>query len=189
VKDEQLAKLRLLRGGRGPVRVGRLMVTVAPAETPPFPVAATVLEEDTWLVLSAPPEIRPPAEHPLRLFTELITAEPLAPGSVVVENGEPLRLLAVVYDLGAEPSCRPEWVTAALAELIRAAAERKLASLALPLLGVRHGRLPLAVFVSLFVLAIREGAPGSLKKVWLAAPAEMAAEVRRLLGGHSDAGQ
>ena len=185
MNEQRNPRLRLLRGGRNGSRLGPLRVIVAPPGEPPFAVAATVVEEDTWLVLSAEQEIKPPADHPLRIMTELLEAEPLAPGSVVVVSKAPLLLLAVVYDLGKEPICRPEWVASALGEVFRIAEERNISTLALPLLGVRHGRIPVTVFVDIFTNSIRETPLRHLRKVWLSMEAELTREVRSLLEAYA----
>ena len=170
--------LRLVRGGRGEIPLGPLLVTLAP---PDVPIAAIVLEEDTWLVLSANPEVKPPVEGMVRIMTDLLKAEPKVPGSVVVESGEPLRMLAIVYDLAAEPICRPEWVGEALQEVLAVAEEKGLAALALPLLGVRHGRLPVARFAELLAEAVRKRPPRRLRRVWLMATEQDRRELRRQL--------
>jgi hypothetical protein len=179
-------RLRLIRGGRGELSLGPLLVTVAPAAAAPFQVAATVLEEDTWFILSAEPEVRPPAESTLRIMTDLLQAEPQTPGSVLVGQEEPLQLLAVVYDFAAEQLCRPEWVEAALRGIFAVAEEQKLAVLALPLLGVRHGRFPLACFAELLAKVVRETPLRRLRKLWLQATETEERELRRLLTAMGD---
>ncbi len=176
-----LPALRLIRGGRDELRFGALGVTVAPPESAPFPVDAEIVEEDTWQVLGAGPEVMVPVEHSTQIMTEVLSAQPVPLGSVVVREGVPLRLMAVAHDLNLEPSCRPEWVAAALGEAFRVAEARSVRSLALPLLGVRHGRLPAADFVHLLVRIMRERAPHHLRKLWLVVPEEARDEVRRLL--------
>jgi len=173
--------LRLLPGGSPRLRLGSLEVVAAPEGESPFPVEARVCEEDTFLVLSAPAEIREPLEHPVRIFTALWQARPYPPGTVLVQRGRPTRLLAVVYDLEAEPICREEWVAAALAELLTRAREKRLRSLALPLLGTR-GRLPAARFGALLKDALARGAPAGLARLWLVAPDEQSEEILRALG-------
>jgi hypothetical protein len=53
-----------------------------------------VFEEDTWLVMSAAPTVCEPEIHPIRLMTDAINAKPEPVGSVMVQNGDPLRFLA-----------------------------------------------------------------------------------------------
>ena len=178
VRRKKGPALRLVRGGRGEIPFGSLRVTLSP---PDAPIAAIVLEEDTWLVLSAEPEMKPPVGGMVRIMTDLLKAEPMAPGSVVVVSGEPLRMLAIVYDLAGEPICRPEWVGEALQGVLAVAEEKGLAILALPLLGVRHGRLPVARFAELLAEAVRKTPPRSLRRVWLMATEQEGQELRRLL--------
>ena len=115
---------------------------VAPESSPPFAIDALVVEDDTWQVLGADPEFRPTTEHPLRLMRAVRAAEPVAAGSVTVVPGAPTRLHAIVHDLDRDPSWRQEWLAEALESCLEIASERSLRSLALPLLGTRHGRLP-----------------------------------------------
>ena len=161
--------LRLIRGGsRRKIRRGALRLVAAPA--PPFAVEAVVEEEDTYLVLSAPPEVRDEPEHPIRLMTELLEARGEEPGSVVVRPGPPLRLLAVVHDLSAEPTWREEWVASALNNVFRVARRRRLRSLALPFLARRHGKLEPERFVALLRGALERGVPENLQRLWLIVP-------------------
>lgn len=152
-------------------------MVAAPEDRPPFRVEARVYEEDTFLVLSAPAEIREPLEHPVRIFNALWEARPHPPGSVLVQQGRPLRLLAVVYDLSAEPICREEWLDAALGNLLSRVEERRLRSLALPLLGTGPGRLPVARSCALLRGALASRAPRCLSRLWLLTPAEPGREI------------
>lgn len=163
--------LRLVRGGVvQEIRVGTLRVVAAPATSAPFAVEARVEEEDTYLVLSAPFVLPAQPEHPIRLMTEVLAARGETPGSVVVRGGRPLRLLAVVHDLGAEPTWKEEWIAAALAGVLGEAGRRGLGSLALPLLGTRHGRLAPERFMVLLRRALAAGVPAALKRLWLVLP-------------------
>lgn len=133
--------------------------------TPPLAVDAVVLEEDRWLVLSAPPEVPPSSEHPLRLFTALVEAEPAALGAVVVRPGRPTRLLAVVHDLDREPSCTLDDVRTALEAVVRVCAERGLHRLALPVLGTAHARLERDAVLGVMA-GVLAGAP-YIQALWL----------------------
>jgi len=169
--------LRLLSGGREEIRLGTLHLRLAPASEPPFTPAAVAAEEDTWQVLSADPRLRPPGEHPVRVMTGLLDAAPLAPGSVLLRAGVPLKLLAVVYDFDQAPCCRPEWVAACYAALFHTVAERRLHSLALPLLGLRHGRLSVAAAGDLLLAALAKAPRGRLTHLWLVVPTEAIGEL------------
>jgi hypothetical protein len=147
-------------------------VVVASEENPPFPVEARAYEEDSFLVLSAPIEVREPARHPLRILTDLWQARPYPPGTVLVQAGRPARLLAVVYDLSADPICREDWVGEALARLAALAEERRWSTLALPLLGVRHGRLPVQRSASLLRETFIRTTPRHLRRLWVVTDGE-----------------
>jgi hypothetical protein len=174
-----------MRADWGGVRIGTVQLTVASAEEM-HAVDAVVLEEDTWLVLSAEPVVTVPPDHPIRLFTELHEAQPLVPGAIIVHRERPLTLMAVVYDLGAEPCCREEWVRAALAGVLRICRERGLRSVTLPLFGVRHGRMRPEVILPLISRAICEAAPGLPLTISLHVPPGTEDEVWQLLSALPD---
>lgn len=163
------------------MKIGPLRVMMAPPPGSALTVDALVLEEDTWQVLSASPEVVAPDEDALQLLRRLRTAQPLPPGSVAVRAGTPMQFHAVVYDFDDAAYCRPAWVAATLAEILLIAAQHKLGSLALPLLGVRHGRLPLSAFVILFVAALEKAKPDCLRQIWLLVPEEQKLNVHQLL--------
>jgi hypothetical protein len=172
--------LRLVRGGRNRVVIGSARVAVVPPGEA-LAVDAVVREEDTWQVLAAGVNVPLVAEHPLRLFTQLMAAEPLQPGAVLFRPGSPLTLLAVVYDFGEEPCCRTEWVTAALANILRICRERQLRSLLIPLLGAGHGRIAPEAAVALLAGALRESPAVLPEAVGLTVPPGSERKIRRLL--------
>ena len=143
---------------------------VAPESSPPFAIDALVVEDDTWQVLGADPEFRPTAEHPLRLMQALRQAEPVAPGSVFVVPGRPTRLHAVVHDLDRDPSWREEWIAAALEGCLGIASERGFRSLAIPLLGTRHGGLAPDRAVGLLEDSLAAPSAPLPRKLWLISP-------------------
>ena len=150
--------------------LGSLRIVAAPDDTPPFKVDAVAAEEDTFLVLSADPQVRDPNEPLMRVMTRVIETHPEAPGSVLVKGKCPLRLLAIVHDLNEEPSWREEWIASALDGIFREAESRKLRSIALPLLGTLHGSLEKQRFVVLLRCALERMSPNHLKRLWLAVP-------------------
>lgn len=153
-------------------------IVVAPPDAPPFLVEAEVLEEDTFLVLSASPAVIEPPGHPLRVLHAAHEAEPVPPGSVVVRTGHPLRLLAVVHDLARDPTWRPEWVETALVTALREARDRGVRALATPVLGAGHGRMPAEAFASMLRRALARQGPSNLRRIWL----RTRGETDRLIG-------
>lgn len=161
--------LRLIRGGLGrpaPDR-GLLCVVAAAAEHPPFDVDAIVIEDDTYFVLGAAPEIREPTESPLRVWTELHETEPATPGDVILSPGTPPRMSAVVHDLSRDPTWTEEWVAQALSESLRLAGDHGFLSLGLQPLGCVHGRLAPDRFPVLLRGALEETEPRALERIWL----------------------
>ena len=170
-QEKDKPRLRLIRGGhRFEISLGSFQIVAAPEYNPPFAVDAVVYEEDTFLVLSAEPVVREPKEHPVRLWTRVIETKPEIPGSVLVMDRRPLRFLAIVHDLNHEPSWREEWIESALEGVFREAEDRTLQSIALPLLGTKHGRLEKQRFIVLLRHALRRSSLRHLKRIWLVMP-------------------
>ncbi len=156
-------------------------IIAAPPSSPPFVPDALVAEEDTFLVLSAEPEIREAELPRLRVFHEAFTARPAEPGTVIVREGRPVRLLAVVHDLSVVPTWREEWVASALAGVLREAGARGWRTLATPPLGRVHGSLPVETFLVVLRAALERCASEQLRGLWLVTPEEDLPQVRALL--------
>jgi hypothetical protein len=150
-----------------PLRI-EVVVTLEPSPT----VEALVEEEDTYLVLSADPEVREPGIARLRAFHEAYAAEPATPGSIVVREGSPIRLLAVIHDLSQDPTWREEWVAAALEAALVEADSREVRTLAMPPLGRVHGSLPRERFVVLLRSALGTASSRHLEDIQLVVPGE-----------------
>jgi hypothetical protein len=172
----RLADTAAVRGGKGAVAI-----VVAPACAAPFEVEAVVCEEDTFLVLSAAAEVCEPEATRERVLAEAYDAEAIAPGSVVVRTGEPLRLLAIVHDLARSPSWREEWVAAALLAALRESEARRLHSLSLPLLGRVHGQLEVERFFTLLHEALARAQAQHLERLWLVAAQADLDDTKRFL--------
>jgi len=141
--------------------------SLPPGLRPLFIVDAVVVEEDTYLVLGADPVPRETHEQPDGLLREAASTLPVPPGSMLVQDGAPLKFLAVVHDLNEEPTLREEWVEAALAATIREANRRRLRSLALEAWGARYGSLTAERFAMLFGDALCALKPGHPVEIWL----------------------
>ena len=139
----------------------------APRHDPPFPVEAVVLEEDTYLVLSARKRLPERSEHPIRVMTALWEAEPESPGTLVVRPGLRPELLAVVHDLSQEPSWRDEWIEQALHHALEEAERRRIIALGMEPLGCVHGRLHLERFEELLTATLETTAPEGLLRIRL----------------------
>jgi len=155
--------LRLIVGGRER-RLCGVRVEVTSAERSPFPVDAVAIEDDTYSVLSADPTMSEPADHPIRIWTGLKDVAEAGPGTVIVKNGRPIKLLAIVHDLSSEPTWTEEWISAALDGIFRQIRTRRLKSLGLPPLGSVHGRLGPERFVELLRESLEREPPETLER-------------------------
>jgi hypothetical protein len=150
------------------VFAGGVLVTFAPPGSPPYEVDAVIEEEDRHLVLSAPPVIPERTEHPIRVMTDLLEAEPLPLGSVVV-RGEtrPRRLLAIVHDLNLDPSATRESVALALSNVGTELERLSVRRARFPLLGAVHGVLDPRDSASLIRAQLVDRPPKGLEHVWI----------------------
>jgi hypothetical protein len=164
--------LRLIHGGRSNrATQGVVHVVMAPRGQPPFPIDALVVEEDTYLVLSADARAgEPHPEHPIRVMTSLLEVEPKQPGTIVARDRAPLELAAIVHDLDEEPSWREEWIVSALDHALAEAERRQLRSLGLEMLGAIHGRLERPRFLQILRQALQRADPHRLERIWLIPP-------------------
>jgi len=156
-------KLKVIQGGMQSEILWRTVrIVAAPQYAQPFSVDAIVAEEDTFLVLSAEKTVRMPSEHIIRIMTEIIETLPVAPGSVLVKNGCPMRLLAIVHDLDREPSWRQDWIFQALDLIFRETVIRNFHSVAIPLLGAVYGAFDIQHFLNLLRDVLKRIPPGNL---------------------------
>jgi hypothetical protein len=168
----------LIQGGlQRETSYGPLRIVAAPESGPPFKVEALVIEEDTWLVMSAVPTVCEAEVHPIRLMTDVIEAVPEPVGSVLVKNGNPLRFLAVVHDVNQEPTWKETWIEKALSRVFLEAELYKLSSIGLPLLGTRHGSLEQDRFVFLLARVLKRTDFNHLGRLWLIVPAKTNSEI------------
>jgi hypothetical protein len=176
-KTDAKRRLRLIQGGRSNrAAQGVVHVVMAPREQPPFAIEALVVEEDTYLVLSADPRAgEPHPEHPIRVMTSLLEVEPREPGTILVRDRYPLEFAAIVHDLDEEPSWREEWVADALDRALAEAERRHLHALGLEMLGAIHGRLERPRFLQLLRQALQRSDPRSIERIWLIPPSSRAA--------------
>ena len=163
--------LRLIHdAGRCERQIGELRVVAAPRKHPPFRCAAIAEEQDTCLILGVQHELRAPDTPAWAMANRLEAQRTHAPGSVVVRRGTPLRLLAIVHDVSQKPTWREAWVVEALGNILRELERRELASLALPVLGARHGTLSPPRFARLLGGVLARHRPACLRRLWLSVP-------------------
>ncbi|MGE0386250.1 MAG: hypothetical protein AB7Q97_16105 [Gammaproteobacteria bacterium] len=168
--SEELA-LRGYDGARALVGARGACVHLTIESMLPVGLDAVVHEQDTAGVLCGADRLDPPRSSYRRLIAAMLSQRPARPGAVVVREGRPLRMHAIVHDLDCDPSWSAAAIAAALELIVGAARERALASLALPPLGAMHGRFPVPEFVALLRAALARNAVPSLRDLWLYADA------------------
>ena len=173
-----MPKLHLIRGSYPyEFLIGSVSITAAPKDRPPFKVDAVAAEEDTFLVLSANPEVRDPGEPLVRVMTRVIETKPSTPGSVLIRGRDPTRLLAIVHDLNLEPSWREEWIESALKGIFLIAENQRLRSIALPFLGSLYGSLEKRRFIVLLSKTLGQITLVNLKRIWLVVPDKTSSDI------------
>jgi len=181
-KKRNKSDLKLIRGGRqSQLVIGNVQIFVGPEKMSPYPVDAMVAEEDTFLVLSADPEVLESNESPIKVMAEAFETHPETPGSVLVKGGYPLQFLAIIHDLDQDPSWKEEWVVGALERVFQEAENRKLRSIALPLLGTLHGSLEKGRFVHLLREFLERKPPRHLNRLWLVTPEGAASAILKIV--------
>lgn len=121
-------------------------------------------------MLSADPVAKETEESPSKSLERAVDTSPHEPGSVVVKEGRPTRLLAVVHDLSHDPSWKEQWVKQALARVLGTAEERQFVSLSLPMLGTLRGTLEPSRFVELLYSRLSEHTGTYPHSIWLVLP-------------------
>ncbi|MCB9399535.1 MAG: hypothetical protein H6510_17115 [Acidobacteria bacterium] len=133
---------------------------------------AVAYEEDTFLVLSAEPVVRPRESHIIRVMTDLIEQEENEPGTVILREGKPAQLLCVVHDLSRDPSMQTRWVRQAYLTIMRFVEDRGIENLATQMLGSVFGRLEEIKSLQYFIDAWQHVRPPQLKQVQLLTESE-----------------
>ena len=161
------------------------IATVVPEEVSTLDLDAVVLEDDTFLVLSADPTAKATPARPVYLLRQAMQFEAQLPGTVVTKEEAPLRLLAIVHDLNQDPSWKEEWISSALVEALQVVEKRKFRSMALQMLGAVHGSLDPAHFPNLLEHALATVRCEHLEKIWVVVPGDVGVEVRDQLSTKS----
>ena len=175
-------RLRVIQGGlEARTERNGIRVEVAALDAPAPALDAVVVEDDTWAVLGADPQLNDPGVPLEQALKDAEGFQPWRPGSLVVREGQPVELLAVVHDLDQQPSWREEWITSSLEAVFTVAAERGLKTVAMPLLGTIHGRLPAERALALLREALDAQTEGWPRKLWLAVPRDAVRQALRAL--------
>jgi len=152
--------------------VGPIEITVAPPEQPPWDVDAIVEEQDTSLLHGDTHLVRDTVESYETLIGKMQrqAQTPLVPGQVIVKHTTPRRFIAIIYDIGRKPIYRLEWIATALERLLHEMETYQARNIAMPLLGVTHGRCPEADFMDLLCTMLPTVRADYPEKLWLVTP-------------------
>lgn len=161
-------RFTVLEGGRDKQpSVNTVKLAVIPVSTSPLPVEVRVFEEDTHLVLTVDPVMRYTEEHPVRLMTRVMEAQPKKPGSIVTNNAS---WYAVVHDLDAQPTWREEWIENAYRETLMLGEKKRLQIIGLPLLGSVHGNFSPDTSLEILIRVIKSITFQHLQQILLLIP-------------------
>lgn len=152
------------------LQIGRLTVVAAPQKWPPFHYQAIVEEQDTYLVFDEQTTITDPGKPVWYLASKLERMRVHKLGSVIIQDHAPIRLLAVIHDVDQDPICRTESIMPAYQSVMMAVNKRNIVSLALPLLGTVHGKVPVNESIRFLSESVCEGFPAPLQQLWLILP-------------------
>jgi len=177
-------RFTVLKGGKArQPQINSVSLRLVLETLSPLPVDVRVFEEDTFLVLTVDPVIRLPEEHPVRLMTDILSARPKKPGSVLTRNNS---WYAVVHDLDADQTCRREWVEKAYRTILRLAEHKRVRRVAIPLLGSVHGKFPPDDSLDLLINVLTSLSFQSLRTLLILAPKAaqqgLASRLRKLAG-------
>ncbi|MBW1997893.1 MAG: hypothetical protein JRJ29_07995 [Deltaproteobacteria bacterium] len=165
---------------------GRYLVVAASLERPPFRIDGVVVEEDTFLVMSAPPVVKEVKDPLMKIKTRLIETRPERPGSLLVKGESPCRFLAIIYDFNQETICKEEWIEECLARVLRETDRRGFQSIGLPLMGTGYGLVGIDRFVAILKKSLAESPPAGLERIWLITSGRTGVKdlgmIRKLLG-------
>lgn len=149
-------------------------MVAAPPEEPPFAIDVEILEEDTYLVLSASTEVREVRVHPIRLMTALHDVKAHAPGSAVVKGS---KILAVVHELSETPTTTGAWIEAAAKAALAHAKKMAARAVAMQMLGSVHNRQNHALTADLLASVLSTEVEAPIERVWLMTPVDFESSV------------
>lgn len=143
---------------------------VEPSASAPDDIDALVIEQDTGLVLDFDENVRYPTESLKSLTKKILNHGGAKQGTVLELRTAPPQLLAIIHNLDNEPSWTEDSVLESLRSLLKISSRRKFRSIAMPLLGTVHGKLPKDRARELLDAALSEVRIPSLQEIWLIKP-------------------
>jgi hypothetical protein len=131
------------------ITIDSVEISVCTANQLPHMVDAIVEEQDTNLLLDTNPVIQDTRESYRSLVKKMKRQKSLLPGQVIIKNTIPAKLTAIIYDIERTPVCNEAVLAKVINNLLDTINRNKLKSVAMPLLGNTHGKIPERVFIKL----------------------------------------
>ena len=133
----------------------------------PEPVEVVVEEDDRHLLLREQPLLFDVPDGFTTLTREMQAQRPRELGDVVVCRGDPLRLIAIVYDVDREPIWDEVGVVTAYQRVINELNRWQAATVMMPLLGTAHGHMSPNHSADLLGTALNNETPALLEQLYL----------------------
>lgn len=120
---------------------GNTIIQFTEADPALLQVDAVVEEQDTYLLLGKSPVILETIESFPDLVKKMKQRIRKIPGSVIVKQSRPKRLIAIIFDVEHTPISEVSWIKEAIQNILKQCEYYKLKTLAMPLLGTSYGKL------------------------------------------------
>jgi hypothetical protein len=146
---------------------GRTIIQFIDADPLTLKVDAIVEEQDTNLLLGKTPVIMETVESIPTLVEQMQQQIREIPGSIIVKQSKPKRLIAIVYDVEHTPICEESWVKEVLQKIFTECYKHKINCLAMPLLGTTYGKLTDESFINLLQDILIKNQSHKPKKIFI----------------------
>jgi len=146
---------------------GNTIIQLTEADPALIQVDAVVEEQDTCLLLGKSPVIMETIESFPAMVIKMEQQIREIPGSVIVKQSMPKRLIAIIYDVEHTPICKESWIEEALQNILTQCEENKIKTLAMPLLGTSYGKLKEGIIMQLLQDLLIQNRQQHLKKIFI----------------------
>ena len=128
-------------------------------------VDAVVEEQDTNLILGKSPIILETIENFPALVKRMEQQPREIVGNVLVKQSNPIRFIAIVYDVEHTPIGKKIWIEKAIQNILAQCDKYKIKTLAMPLLGTSYGKLEEESIIQLLQYSLIQNRQQTLKKI------------------------
>ena len=128
-------------------------------------VDAVVEEQDTNLILGKSPIILETIENFPTLVKKMEQQTREIVGNVLVKQSNPIRFIAIVYDVEHTPIGKKTWIEKAIQNILTQCDKYRIKTLAMPLLGTCYGKLEEESIIQLLQYSLIQNRQQTLKKI------------------------